>query len=115
MSAQKHGGGAIFLMVLMLGVQAIVAPRPWLASKALIVAGGIVFPVLALSALLVYTFRATTAMSGADALTIEVVAHQWWWRVRYPELETANKIRIPAGRPVELVLRTRRSGRWSPS
>lgn len=101
------GGGAIFLLVLALTVQAILAPRAWLASKALVVAGGIVFPVVALSALLVYT---TAGMGGADArpaaLQIEVVAHQWWWRVRYAEFETANEIRIPAGRPVELVLRS---------
>jgi cytochrome c oxidase subunit 2 len=46
------------------------------------------------------------------AVTIEVVAEQWWWRVRYLDargrrtFETANEIRIPVGRPVELRLAT---------
>jgi cytochrome c oxidase subunit 2 len=35
-----------------------------------------------------------------------VVGEQWWWRVRYPDFETANEIRVPVGRPVELVLRS---------
>jgi len=99
------GGGAIFLLVLILGVQAIVAPRRWLASEVFIVGGGIVFPVLVLSILLVYVLSYRSS-SAEPALRIEVVGEQWWWRVRYPGFETANEIRIPAGQPVELVLRS---------
>ena len=46
------------------------------------------------------------------ALRIEVTGEQWWWRVRYldaqgaPDFETANEIRIPAGRPVLLELKS---------
>jgi cytochrome c oxidase subunit 2 len=37
---------------------------------------------------------------------VEVTGRQWWWEVRYPEsgVVTANEIRIPAGRPVRLVV-----------
>lgn len=37
-----------------------------------------------------------------DALTVEVVGHQWWWEFRYPELGivTANEPHIPVGRTV---------------
>ena len=39
------------------------------------------------------------------ALTIDVVARNWWWEVRYPNgAVTANEIHIPAGRTVELRL-----------
>jgi cytochrome c oxidase subunit 2 len=100
------GGGAIFLLVLILGVQAIVAPRRWLASQAFIVGGGIVFPVVVLSILLVYVLWGHSSSNTEPALRIEVVGEQWWWRVRYPGFETANEIRIPAGQPVELVLRS---------
>lgn len=40
-------------------------------------------------------------------LTIEVVGQNWFWQIRYPDgFATANEIHIPAGEPVELVLRT---------
>jgi cytochrome c oxidase subunit 2 len=70
------------------------------------VGGGIVFPFVTLFALLVYTLVRASDMHGEDAqaLRIEVVGEQWWWRVRYPGFETANEIRVPVGRPVELVL-----------
>ena len=100
------GGAAIFLLVLILSVHAIVAPRPWLASKAFIVGGGIVFPVIVLSLLLVYVLTPIPHSAAAPELRIEVTGEQWWWRVRYPEFETANEIRIPAGKPVELLLRS---------
>ena len=110
------GGGAILALVVVLAVQAVFAPRPWLAKPWFIVAGGVVFPVVVLSALLVYTVRPMRAMGGVDAsppaLEIEVTAHQWWWRVRYLgvqrqfDFETANEIRIPAGVPVQLHLRS---------
>jgi cytochrome c oxidase subunit II len=108
------GGAAIFLLVVALTAWALFAPSPrrtWLARRGFVIAGGIFFPVIVLSSLLVYTFLFRDAVHGAEGvLKIEVVGHQWWWRVRYldaagrPDFETANEIRIPAGRPVELVL-----------
>jgi cytochrome c oxidase subunit 2 len=42
------------------------------------------------------------AAKPAQALTINVTGHQWWWEVRYPSLNvtTANEIHIPVGQPV---------------
>lgn len=110
------GGGAILALVVLLALQAVFAPRAWLARPWFVVAGGVVLPVAVLSALLVYTVRPMRAMGGADArpaaLEIEVTAHQWWWRVRYLgsqgqiDFETANEIRIPAGMPVQVHLRS---------
>ena len=62
------GGGAILALVVVLGLRAVFAPRPWLAKPWFVVAGGVVFPVAVLSALLVYTVRPMRAMGGADAL-----------------------------------------------
>ncbi|HSM08697.1 MAG TPA: cytochrome c oxidase subunit II [Gemmatimonadota bacterium] len=41
-----------------------------------------------------------------DALTIEVIGHQWWWEFRYPDYDliTANEAYIPEGRTVEFLL-----------
>ena len=45
------------------------------------------------------------------ALRIEVTGEQWWWRVRYltadmHDFALANELRIPAGRTVELQLKS---------
>ena len=52
------------------------------------------------------------APPSPPALTIEVVAHRWWWEVRYDgptraqAVTTANEIHIPIGRPVRIQLAT---------
>ena len=66
-----------------------------------------VIPALILAAIAVPTVRAifqTNATPGKDALTIEVVGHQWWWEFRYPEfnITTANEMHVPTGRMVSL-------------
>lgn len=40
----------------------------------------------------------------AEALQVRVVGHQWWWEFEYVDqgLVTANELRIPVGRPVEI-------------
>lgn len=66
-----------------------------------------VIPALILAVIAVPTVKAifqTNATPGKDALTIEVVGHQWWWEFRYPEynLTTANEMHVPLGRTVSL-------------
>ena len=106
------GGAAVLLLVTVLAVLALRAPRPWLARPAAIVAGGIALPGLVLLALLVYASVAAPRTHSGAALRIEVVGHQWWWEVAYldgsgkREFATANEIRIPVGRVVELRLTT---------
>ena len=41
-----------------------------------------------------------------DVLNVEVVAHQFWWEYRYPDLgiTTANELHIPTDKPVYLKL-----------
>jgi cytochrome c oxidase subunit II len=46
---------------------------------------------------------------GRPALTVEVIGHQWWWEVRYPDRAgavTANELHMPVGQPVRVRLRT---------
>lgn len=112
------GAALIFLLVMVLSVFAMLAPpsrRRWLGRTGMIVGGGIVFPIVTLSALLVYGLRLTEGItaSAAAPLRIEIVGEQWWWRVRYldgqgeaPIATTANEIHIPVGRPIEFSLRT---------
>jgi len=69
----------------------------------------VVVSVLALFALVVasvFTDRALARLSLADAVNIEVTAHQWWWTAKYvnggpsDSFTTANEIHVPVGRPV---------------
>ncbi len=91
------------------------APRPLSPRAAtwLVALGGGVLPVVVLTALLVYsvtTGRAISASPPADALTVQVIGHQWWWEVQYldqggrPIATTANEIHVPVGEPVRLLL-----------
>ncbi|WP_332674552.1 cytochrome c oxidase subunit II [Aromatoleum sp.] len=105
-------GAVIFAIVLVIAALALFRPHAWLGSTRLIVAGGIVFPVVVLSALLVYALLAAPrqAAAGPADVVVEVVGHQWWWEVNYlddsgaPDFTTANEIHIPVGREVELRL-----------
>jgi cytochrome c oxidase subunit 2 len=73
---------------------------------------------VALTSLILFVFliasltagKAIFSGSGSDVVTIEVVGHQWWWEVHYPDdnaskrVVTANEIHIPVGRPVRVLL-----------
>lgn len=106
-------GTLILALVMALGLWAVLrrhrersGPRPLL----LIVGGGLVFPVVALSALLVYGLVLMEHRAERTAaLEVQVVAHRWWWEVRYPATHgtasvAVNELRIPAGQPVRVHL-----------
>jgi cytochrome c oxidase subunit 2 len=62
-------------------------------------------PALILAAIAVPTVKgifATAAVPHGEALTVEVIGHQWWWEFRYPDLHitTANELHIPVGQTV---------------
>ena len=55
----------------------------------------------------VSTARSISRVGGEKPLRIDVVGHQWWWEIKYPDtanpqniVETANEIHVPVGRPV---------------
>lgn len=82
-------------------------------AEPFVVVAGAVVPSLILAGIFVVSL---TVMSGQSSkseqadLVVEVVAHDWWWEVRYPEevggAVTANEIHIPVGRRVELKLKS---------
>jgi cytochrome c oxidase subunit 2 len=46
---------------------------------------------------------------GKAAVAVDVIGHQWWWEIHYPDRAgavTANEIHIPVGEPVRVRLRT---------
>lgn len=110
------GAGAILLFVMALVFAAFYrSSRRREATRAnrIIFAGGVAFPVVTLTALLVYGVQAMANLRTLPegALEIEVVGNRWWWDVHYLDedggvVSTANEIRIPAGRAVHLSLRS---------
>lgn len=76
--------------------------------------GGVVFPVTVLTALLSYALWLMPSLrpfAGGEhtSLRIEVVGHQFWWRVVYHRPDgtavvSANEVRLPVGQRVEFEL-----------
>ena len=105
---------AAVVVAIALALRGSTRTREWLARERTIVGAGIVFPVAALSVLLAYAHVIGNRLhaEALPAVRIEVTGEQWWWRIVYldadrrPEWETANELHIPAGLPVEFVLRS---------
>ncbi|WP_333874760.1 cytochrome c oxidase subunit II [Methylobacter sp.] len=112
------GAALITVLISVLMLISITGPAGWrhkLAGEKSIVWGGIVFPVVTLTALLIYGFlilkAGATLVHAEDPVHISVVGEQWWWRVIYRHddghtTESANELRIPTGRSVEIKLST---------
>ncbi|RZJ15878.1 MAG: cytochrome c oxidase subunit II [Haliea sp.] len=89
--------------------------RLQIAPRQLLVWGGLVLPGALLTALLVYGVRAGHALLplpvAQAVFEVDVTAHQWWWEVSYPAApggmrHAVNEIHIPAGRPVDIRVRS---------
>lgn len=109
--------GATAILIVMIAATAIALSgaqrlRTRMADRRTIIIGGVVFPAVTLSALLIYgtlAMKAATAPADANALKIAIEGRQWWWRITYtmPDgrtFETANELRLPVGRQVALSL-----------
>jgi cytochrome c oxidase subunit 2 len=112
------GGTLIWVVVVALAVYAAHVrhgPVDRDKTRRLVVWGGVVVPVVVLTALLAYGLAMLPPLLAASpegTLRVRVTGEQWWWRVRYlgPEgapVDLANELWLPVGRPVELELDTR--------
>ncbi len=85
-------------------------PPELVNERAWVLYGGAAIPGLILAGIFVLTLGTMRASlsAGPAPLTIEVIGHQWWWEVRYPEqaIRTADEIHLPVGRPVKVILRS---------
>jgi cytochrome c oxidase subunit 2 len=83
-------------------------PVPW--GDRFVVLAGVVVPGGILAGTFVFSLGVLGDLADPPedpVLDVEVVAHTWWWEVRYPNgAVTANEIRIPAGETVQLALPT---------
>jgi cytochrome c oxidase subunit 2 len=107
---------AVLLIVLAALALALFGKPEWrarLAGDRAIWIGGLAFPVVVLSGLLVYGLTATQRLSappGPGEMRVRVTGEMWWWRVTYLDgagreaIHDANEVHIPAGQPVTLEL-----------
>lgn len=106
------GGALILCLVIAAAMLAVWTKPAWLGGERFVVLSGVVFPAVALSVLLLYVYLVGEKLHAGPKpeLGIEITGEQWWWRVRYldeqgePAFETANELRVPVGKPVELRL-----------
>jgi len=101
--------GVMVLLVLALRQrQKRTVPTAWW-----ILGGGIGFPVVVLSGLLLYSTARTAGLERPLAdppLVVGVTGRLWWWEVRYRdpasghEVVLANELRLPVGRPAQIAL-----------
>lgn len=84
-----------------------------LGGKKVIWIGGLAFPLVVLTALLVYGLSLTRHLSddiAGDEMRVRIAGEMWWWRVAYLDeagnavIQDANELHIPAGQPVVLEL-----------
>jgi cytochrome c oxidase subunit II len=109
--------GGLVILALVMGVVLYAMfrrpeARPTLPHLPFLIGGGLVFPIVVLTALLIYGTEVGRRITqpAENPLFIEVTGHQWWWEVRYPATEnapavlTANELRLPVGLPVQLTI-----------
>jgi cytochrome c oxidase subunit 2 len=108
-------GVAAFVCVLVIGavVLAVVSRRrarrvSSSSSRGTVVVLGALLPGFVFAGVFAICVTDLARSSNPDHadLTVDVVGHQWWWEVRYPEsgAVTANEIHVPVGEDVELRL-----------
>ena len=113
-------GGTIVLAVVLIALGiALFGSRglkTQLGGEKAIWIGGIAFPVVVLTGLLVWGLWLTSHLSANRAtgteMRVRVIGEMWWWRTHYLDaqgretLRDANELHIPVGQPVLLELQS---------
>ncbi|HEX6316246.1 MAG TPA: cytochrome c oxidase subunit II [Gemmatimonadaceae bacterium] len=110
-------GGAAVVWLFVIGLAAYyvrhaAGQRNHRRDRWLIIGGGVVFPTVTLTVLLIFGLAMippTVARAPEGSLLIAVTGEQWWWRVRYfrpggEEIVSANEVRLPVHEPVQFRL-----------
>lgn len=136
------GAALIFVLVMCLLLLAVFGGPRAVGRRSWLWLGGLTFPVVTLSALTAYSLavgaaisdmgahgplralldrvsgsaralRMKSAAAGDVPVRIDIVAHRWWWEVRYPHpsdpgrwVTLANELHLPAGHAAQLALGT---------
>lgn len=108
--------GLVLAIVLASLGLALFGPRRWrrrLSAETLVWVGGLAFPVVVLSGLLVWGLSVTQRLAQEPQpgeMRVRVTGEMWWFRVAYLDaqgrevLQDANEVHIPTGAPVTFEL-----------
>lgn len=111
--AMAAGVLMVVLVALYLALFGRRALQTRLGGKTVIWLGGVAFPAVVLTVLLVYGLSLTRHLSSpasGNELRVRITGEMWWWRVAYLDqrgrevIQDANELHIPAGRPIVLEL-----------
>ena len=118
--------GALFLALRAGRRRGGLPSRDETGGSGVVVIAGMVLPGIVIAATLAYTILVLRDVAGAagagglhaahdahdagstsgagEALSVRLVARQWWWEIVYPteQVVTANEIHVPAGTPITL-------------
>lgn len=111
-------GGALVLIVVLAALAAALwgkrSLRSRLGGDRAIWLGGVAFPGIVLTALLVWGLRLTSDLQAAGPrageMRVRITGEMWWWRVAYLDaagrtvIRDANELHIPVGKSVLLEL-----------
>jgi cytochrome c oxidase subunit II len=111
-------GGAVVLLIVLAALYVALRGGPIMKSRLggdrAIWIGGVAFPVVVLTALLVWGLWLTSDLQAraprGDEMRVRVTGEMWWWRVAYLDgdgravMVDANELHVPAGQPVLLEL-----------
>jgi cytochrome c oxidase subunit 2 len=107
---------AVMLIVFAVLAVALFGGERWrarIARERIIWIGGLAFPVVVLTGILIYGLTATHQLSRPPQpgeMRVRVTGEMWWWRVAYldaagrPLMLDANEVHIPVGQPVTFEL-----------
>lgn len=79
-----------------------------------VVAGLTLLTALAVIALSVLSYLTDKSLAtpGEQPVHVTLIGHQWWWEIRYDDIDpsrsftTANELHVPVGRPVRISLQS---------
>ena len=109
------GGTLVLLLVMALLVRGAVGTPREINARRWLIGGGLVFPTVVLAALLVQGVRVGNTLSHDPELRTmegEVIAHRWWWELRYRDpdggerIVLANELHLPLDCKATLLLTT---------
>ncbi|ASQ45179.1 cytochrome c oxidase subunit II [Legionella clemsonensis] len=80
-----------------------------LISLSLIIGGGILLPSVTIFIILFFAIPIGNRIlphPEPNALRVEVIGHQWFWEIRYPDagITLLNELHLPAKQPVDVVV-----------
>ncbi len=102
---------ALWLFALARKARSTTEDRARVLGQRWIIGGGLLLPLLSIVVLLAFGIPAGHRMlplplEDGEPLVVEIIGHQWWWEVHYPEagVVTANELHLPVNVPVDIHL-----------